>query len=339
MKKLIACGVFAALSGEAGAIVITSPGSYVINSHVDEILVDSSLEASDVSIQVVSGGVVQNDVRCSRDSSCDFRVTVTGNGSILGSVRGEGALIDLRDNATAGRAGAQFSPSNGGRLIVSGNVHLGTITGAGSGINGMWDIRGGVIDNVVSSPNPLLMSMSGGVINDTVDAWGMSLDLTGGEILGNVWNLDGGMNLRMGGGHIDGDLLADGSVMSGFISGGAIDGNLRLRGAGGSGAFDILGGQFGAGNANPLWWLGGGQILNVHGSDLVFANGRLTGSLLDGSNINVGVTFSQLFTGQLNLYNVPEPGTLALFGVGLLGAFAARRKATAAKQRDGGNAL
>jgi hypothetical protein len=112
--------------------------------------------------------------------------------------------------------------------------------------------------------------------------------------------------------------------MQGFIAGGSVDGNLR---ASFGGLLDIYGGQFGGGNPAALWSLGGAQVMNVYGWDLVLRDSRLTGFLLDGSRIDVNVAFSSSFTGALNLVNVPEPGTLALFGVGLFGAFAARRKA------------
>jgi hypothetical protein len=329
MKRVVVSALLATLASEAGAVVIDAPGLYVIDSAVDELIVDSSLNTADVSIRVVSGGVVQNNVVCSGgDSNCNFRVTVSGNGSILGRVRGEGALIDLRDNANVGHAGTQRSAD--GKLIVGDNVHLGTISGAGSGTNGMWEIRGGVIDNVVSFPNALAMYMSGGIINDTVDAWGMSFDFRGGDINGDLMTEYGPMSLRMRDGHISGDLIQNDMGLQGFMEGGAIDGNLRARGLGG-GVFDIFGGQFGGGDPDSLWWLGGAQIMNVHGRGLVLTDGRLTGYLLDGSRLDVGVNFSDFYRGQLNIYNVPEPGTLALFGAGLLAAFAARRKVKAAR--------
>ena len=117
--------------------------------------------------------------------------------------------------------------------------------------------------------------------------------------------------------------------MQGFIAGGSLDGDLR---ASFGGVFDIYGGQFGGGDPDSLWRLGGTQVMNVHGWNLMVNDARLTGYLLDGSRLDVNVAFSQTFNGALNLINVPEPGTLALFGVGLLGAFVARRKGKVARE-------
>lgn len=329
MKQLIACAVLAAIAGQAGAVVIDAPGSYIINSHVDQILVDSSLDKSQVSIHVVSGGRVANDVRCSSGSAedCSFNLTVSGTGSVMGRARGADSSIEIRDGAYVYDAGAQFN--GGGKVTVRDNARLGTLSGAGSGINGTWEINGGNIDSVASSANGVRMIMNAGTVNDSISGWGLSLDLTGGAILGDVQSNALGFSLRMDGGRVAGAINAYDEALRGYITGGAIDGNLTARGAGG-GSFDIFGGQFGTGNANPLWWLGGSQVFNVHGRDLLLANGRLSGWLLDGSRLDVGINFGQGFNGAVNLYNVPEPGTLALLAVGLLGAFAARRKAQTA---------
>ena len=80
--------------------------------------------------------------------------------------------------------------------------------------------------------------------------------------------------LRMHGGHIAGDLIgAEG--MQGFIAGGSLDGDLR---ASFGGVFDIYGGQFGGGDPDSLWRLGGTQVMNVYGWNLMVNDARLTGS-------------------------------------------------------------
>ena len=55
--------------------------------------------------------------------------------------------------------------------------------------------------------------------------------------------------------------------------------------------------------------------MNVYGWDLMINDSRLAGYLLDGSRLDINISRSASFTGSLNLINVPEPGTLALFGV------------------------
>ena len=321
MKRFVSGALFAVLASQANAVIIDTAGSYIFDSAVDEIIVDSSLSTEDVMIQIVSGGVVQNNVVCSNGArNCDFRVTVSGTGNIMGRVVGEGAQINLRDNAQVGFAGAQ--QENGGLVTVSDNARVGALSGAGFGTLGNFEINGGFIDTFRGGPQPLFMSMNGGVIDDRLFAHGMSLNLRGGEILGDVLSPEFQLGLRMRGGRIAGDLIG-GEGIQGFIAGGSLDGDLRAIFGG---VFDIYGGQFGGGNPGSLWSLGGAQVMNVFGWDLMINDARLTGFLLDGSRLDVNLAFSQTFNGALNLINVPEPGTLALFGMGLLGAFVARRK-------------
>ena len=174
MKRFVTGTLFAILASQANAVVIDTAGSYIFDSTVDEIIVDSSLSTEDVMIQIVSGGVVQNNVVCSGGpGNCDFRVTVSGNGAIMGRVLGAGAQINVLDNAEVGFAGAQAN--DGGRVTVSGNAHVGTIAGAGPGILGDFEINGGLIDRVATTPQSLYMSMNDGVINSDLSAFGISL--------------------------------------------------------------------------------------------------------------------------------------------------------------------
>lgn len=324
MKRFFACALVTLAASNAQAVVINTAGEYTFDSVVDEIIVDSSLNTEDVMINVIAGGVVNGDIVCSGVSSpCDFRVTVSGNGNVMGRIRGPGAQINILDTAHVGFAGVQSN--DGGRITVGGSANLGTLTGAGSGVVGRFEINGGFIDSVIAGPQLLILDMNGGIIDDNLSSWGMRLDMRGGDILGDVRSQDALMRFEMRGGHISGDLLGD-EGMQGFIVGGSIDGDLRARVGG---VFDISGGQFGTGSS--LWSLGGAQIMNVHGRDLTLSGANLTGFLLDGSWLDVDVSFTPTFSGQLNLLNVPEPGTLAIFGVGLLGAFVARRKRIAGR--------
>ena len=230
MKRFVTGTLFAVLASQANAVVIDTAGSYIFDSTVDEIIVDSSLSTEDVMIQIVSGGVVQNNVVCSggpRD--CDFRVTVSGNGAVIGRVLGAGAQINVLDNALVGFAAAAYN--EGGRVTVSGNAHVGGLTGTGPGALGFFEVNGGFIGGVASTPQSIFMSMNDGVINSGLFGWGIGLDLRGGEIRGNVFSDYLALGLRMRGGHIAGDMIGVDGIQ-GFIAGGSIDGDLRAISAG-----------------------------------------------------------------------------------------------------------
>jgi hypothetical protein len=160
------------------------------------------------------------------------------------------------------------------------------------------------------------------------------LEISGGTISGSVIAFRFGTVIDMRGGYIAGELDGGAYGIDGVITGGAIDGDLRMYNNDTSvrASLDIRGGLFGLGNTDPLWTLGGFQDLNVYGLDLMFQDGILSGHLRDGSYLNVGVEFTPYWTGEFNLYNVPEPGTLALMGIGLAGIGLARRRRSAERR-------
>ena len=317
----------------AHALIISDPGEYIINSYVDEVILDSSFRFSGLSdqvhIRVVSGGVVAGNVGCAYGtSSCDFRLGVSGNGAVLGTAYGEGAQIDVRDSGLVRYAGTGVM--RGGSVTISDEAYIGELQGAGSGRGGRFIINGGYVNNVPSgSASGATMVMTDGVIGSRLAyADPFSLSLSGGSILGDVLSTDG-VSLTMTGGRIAGSLRSYGEV-SGSISGGIIEGWLDFSTAVDGGLFDIWGGQF----AESTWLMSGRHTLNLHGLDLVFDGSRLFGHLYDGTSINVSVQFER-WNGQFNVYNasepanVTEPATFGLFCVGLAGLLTTRKRQSA----------
>ena len=92
----------------------------------------------------------------------------------------------------------------------------------------------------------------------------------------------------------------------------------------GSGTLNLSGGSLTAPNALfPIQMDSGIGALNVYGSGLSFVpstvgapNGTvvtgISGTLLDGSTIDVNVLVNGFSSYDINLFNVPEPSTLAM---------------------------
>jgi hypothetical protein len=331
MRRVVA--ILAIVTAPAAhALMISAPGVYVIDSHVDEVILDSSFGFSGLSeqvdIRVVSGGVVAGNVGCEYGtSSCNFRLGVSGDGAVLGRAYGDGAQIDVRDKGRIGYTGTGVNRN--GSVTISDDAFIGQLQGVGSGRGGRFYINGGYVNNVLGSVGGVSMTMTDGVIGSSLiysDILG--LDLSGGSILGDVISPDG-LALTITGGHIAGSLETSGGV-DGAIRGGIIEGRLHFNTVLDGGLFNIWGGQFG----ESTWLMSGRHTLNLHGLDLVFDGSRLSGHLYDGTLINVGIQFER-WNGQFNIFNlpepanVPEPATLALFCIGLAGLLVTRQRTTA----------
>jgi hypothetical protein len=184
----------------------------------------------------------------------------------------------------------------------------------------------------------------------------MMLNMDGGAILGGVQGIWGNLDLTMRGGTIERGIRT-GATVRGEISGGRINdgvliesrysGDLRITGGqfdtslddwliefasergtpGQSGLLEIWGGQFGYADAGRGFLIDDLMSLSVFGRDLVYSNGWLTGYLMDGSWFSNALTFGSDWRGTFTIHNVPEPETLGLLLVGLVGMTLARRKA------------
>ncbi len=182
-----------------------------------------------------------------------------------------------------------------------------------------------VIASPVSALVTINSSVSGQTFSDDVDL------VTGGQVNGNLGLNGSGHTVNVLDGLISGDL----GVLNGFghtanISGGTIGNDIFLNG--GDHVVNISGGMFGG----DFFTNGFDTIVNITGFDLSItgdfasSGATITGFLSDGSPIN---NFFRSNGGghELNIINVattPEPGTLGLLGIGLVGLAFVRCKQT-----------
>jgi hypothetical protein len=154
-----------------------------------------------------------------------------------------------------------------------------------------------------------------------------SLDwLAGGSnTAGSDLDVKGSSRVRVYGGVIGDDLnaLNDSRVS---VYGGTISDDIRVRN---SAVLNLYGGTITDSVAARE-----NAILNIYGSGFNFADGpiaantgTITGYLMDGTAFSYvfdrGTTGN--YTGTINLFTVPEPGTLGLAGTAALGLFLLRR--------------
>jgi hypothetical protein len=280
----------------------------------------------------------------------------------LGDWSGRSTTVRLQDRATV--VGEIYSDLSSGWMDESASVRLylqdqsmvnGSINYSGYlRIEDQALVRGS-IGNAVNGN--IGIDMSGGIVTGGVRLGAgnaMALNMDGGAILGGVSGIWGDLDLRMTGGTIDGGLWT-GATVEGEISGGRIDdgiliasrygSDLRITGGqfdtsldnwlvqfagergsvGMSGLLDIWGGQFGYAGAGRGFLIDDLMSFSIHGRDLAYSNGWLTGYLSDGSWFSNALTFGSNWQGTFTIHNVPEPETLALFLAGLVGMTLARR--------------
>ncbi|MCP4284783.1 MAG: PEP-CTERM sorting domain-containing protein [Gammaproteobacteria bacterium] len=316
------------------ALFIDMAGHYVFDSRVDEVIIDLAV-SRDVSIEVVSGGVVEGDIKCtSRADDCLSDIEVSGHGAVLGFIQGADANVTLRDYARVGQAGA--GSSTGAAVYISDNAYLDTYRHATATTNRLvmtggyvglaWggapegfriDISNGTIGSV--STKYLDFNMSGGRVLNGISGEGINLYVTDGDIWGGVelrpdWPFTE-MNAIYGGAFNanDNEYLLDFGPQSLY--------------AVGSDHLTIEGGLFGNINPGSGFNFRGNSSVDIFGDfDLQFDGSLLSGHLLDGSFINVPVAFADNWRGEFNVHAVPEPPEILLFATGILGLLFAHRR-------------
>ncbi len=220
-------------------------------------------------------------------------LSATRGSSVLNMFGGQLYHLTTRDTSTV-----NFS---GGEIFSSGN------DGINAGDNSTVNISGGHVrvDDVedwhaVHLSESSTVNITGGLIagDDEPAIW-----MQGSAVLnvsgGRIYNIDGTPAINATGGSVN-------------ISGGTVEGFIIARDS-----FVLLsGGSVQALRATDS------SIIEVHGSNLILDDGRLTGFLADGSMIDAAA--EMMGSGQILL--VPEPSATALLLLGLLSCNDERRK-------------
>jgi hypothetical protein len=281
----------------------------------------------------------------------------------LGDWSGRSSTVRLQDRATV--VGEIYSDLSSGWQDESASIRLylqdQSMVDGSINYSGYLQIKDQAIvrGNIGNAVNGNIgIDMSGGVVTGGVRLGAgnaMTLNMDGGAILGGVGGIWGDLDLRMSGGTIDGGLWT-GAAVNGEIGGGRINdgvliesrygGDLRITGGqfdtslddwlfqfanepglggGQGGLLEISGGQFGYAGAGRGFLIDDLMSFSIFGRDLVYSNGWLTGYLSDGSWFSNALTFGSDWQGTFTIHNVPEPETVGLFLVGLVGMTLARR--------------
>lgn len=273
----------------------------------------------------VIAGLNQSAIEMTSVSRSDVRVG--GRSAIHGNIKSDLAPI-WSDEANATQR--LYLQENG---VVSGNV----IYGGYLRLQDQAEVSG----NIQSAANAnLRIDMTGGFVSGNVALGELDnhiFNMSGGTISGTLGGPPSYVVLDMRGGYVRKGFRTLGAYQ-GVISGGYIDGGVAVKNdvTGGSslsvrgGRFEtvagdslfaltedhpdsipstlkICGGQFGYFQKGTGLLIDGNTSLHVYGAGLTYVGGWLKGTLQDGSNINVPLTFGPSWTGTFTLNTVAVP--------------------------------
>ncbi|HEU5137765.1 MAG TPA: PEP-CTERM sorting domain-containing protein [Steroidobacteraceae bacterium] len=263
-----------------------------------------------------------------------LRTSISGNARVNGNVETDG-IIEISGNAFIN--GNLREVNSGIILFMSGGTISGNVITANN-IDHIVSLTGGEILGNFGSGAALAstmdFSMQDGRIAGSwsVNSRNMNVDIRGGSIEGGMTFSDAAgayatnSNIAFFGGAIDtsiGSWLLDFGPTNAIFNGPTCASNNT--------SFDIWGGQFGYTSAGLGMRLDQCATVDIYGTGLLYAGGLLTGTLADGSLLNLSVTEVSTWMGAIRLHDVsvPEPGTLGLFAMMLGGLVFARRRPVA----------
>ncbi|MET0532714.1 MAG: hypothetical protein ABW171_00680 [Steroidobacter sp.] len=230
-------------------------------------------------------------------TSATQRLFLEGNSVVSGTVL-YGGYVQLKDNAVV--AGDIKSNMNANvRVDITGGSVQGSVVLGGLDVHIVNMSGGSIAGSLGGAPSYVDIDLSGGYIRQGLISRG-EYDgvIRGGNIDGGVWiknDVAGGSNLSVRGGRID------------TIAGAHLFAMTEMYSDSIPSTVKICGGQFGYFQKGTGLRIEGNTSLEIRGAGLTYAGGILTGTLQDGSTINVPLSFGPTWSGTFNLITVATP--------------------------------